>query len=268
MGQIDLAFTSKNIDPKDHILSVLIEADSFVYGVFDRHHTLVSAGVHNINLQSNVPIDVLVSDKLIVTGYYKTVISYSTKEFAHLSPLDFGSGDFGIYFNDISVGDEILSDKFTDSDVHVVFKVNKNLRQQINDILSPTSEVHVSTALGQYVYPSQSSRNIVMVSSDRLHYMSYNGGNLNMYNAYQYRTKEDFLYYLQLATDFAGIDREKDILEIGGWLDQTSDIYKLISPYYRNIQWVNMPSMSLFSKNKNHLKHHYFAIYATALCVS
>ena len=268
MGQINLAFTTKNIDPRDHILSVLIEIDSFVYGVFDKQHNLVAAGDHLIDMHNEDPFSALKEDSNINPDYYKSLVTYSTADFAHLSELDFGGGDFDAYFNNISTGDEILIDRLTDSGIHVVFPVNSNLRASLNALISPTSEIHISTAMRQYIYPSQAKNNVVLVGTDRIHYMSYNGGDLILYNAYTYRTKEDFLYYLQLATEFAGVDREVDVLEIGGWLAVDSDIYKNVSPYYRHLKWVTLPAMGLLSTDENHLKHHYFALYASAVCVS
>jgi hypothetical protein len=268
LGQINLAFTSKNIDPRDHKLSVLIETDSFVYGVFDKNNNLVAAGNHAIDLRSENPLSGIIGNKDINALYYKTLISYSTTEFAHLNELDYDGGNFEAYFNNMSSGDEIARDKFTDSGVYAVFPFNSNLRSNLKDLLSPVSEIHISTAMRQYLYPSQTKKNIVLVGSDRFHYMSYSGGDFTMYNAYTYRTKEDFLYYLQLATDFAGIDREVDTLEIGGWLGEDSDIYKSIEPYYRHIEWVTLPAMKLLSSDERHLKHHYFALYAGVLCVS
>ena len=268
MGQINLTFTTKNIDHRDHILSVLIKADSFIYGVFDKKHNLVAAGNHVIDMHSDNPLASIIADEHVNTNYYKAVVTYSTEEFVHLSELDFGGGAFEAYFNKMSLGDELLSDKFTDSEVYAVFPVNSKMKSNLNEILRPSSEIHISTALRQYIYPSHAKKNVVQVESDRLHYMSYVGGNLTMYNAYTYRTKEDFLYYLQLATDFAGLDREADVLEVGGWLDEDSDIYKYVAPYFRHIEWVALPFMELRSSDENHLKHHYFALYAGALCVS
>ena len=268
MGQINLAFTSKNIDPKDHILSVLIEADSFVYGIFDKKHDLISAGIHTIDRHSDDLLSAIRKDGQLVTGYHKAIVAYSTLEFVHLNALDFDAGDFSIYFNGLTNDDEILTDAFTHSEVKVVFPVNRKMRGQIVGLLSPYAEVHVSTAMQQHIYPSQAKRNLVLVGADIMHYMSYNGGHLSMYNAYRYRTKEDFLYYLQLASDFSGIDREVDVLEVGGWLDMGSDIYKMVSPYYKHIQWVDMARMGMSTASDDHLKHHYFALYANALCVS
>ena len=267
MGQINLAFTSKKIDPRDHILSVLIEADSFVYGVFDKKHNLVAAGDHIINMHSEDPLVEIKANRHINADYYKRLVIYSTAEFAHLSKLDFGGGDFDAYFTTMSVGDEILSDKFTDSNVHVVFSVNSDIRAKLNELINPDSELHISTALRQYIYPSKSQRNVLLVGSDRMHYMAYAGGDLILYNAYNYRTKEDFLYYLQLATDFTGIDREVDIIEVGGWLGEDSDIYKAIVPYYRHMEWVRLPFVGIDSSDESHLKHHYFSLYAGLLCV-
>ncbi len=268
MGQINLTFISKNIDPKDHILSVLIEADSFVYGVFDKQLNLVAAGDHTIDMHKQDPFADVKKDENVNVDYYKSLVVYSTEEFAHLGELDFGGGDFEAYFNDMAIGSEFLNDRLTDSGIHVVFPVDRRLRANINEIVMPSSEMHISTAMRQYIYPSHAKKNVILVGADRLHYMSYNKGGLVLYNAYTYRTKEDFLYYLQLATDFASVDREVDVLEIGGWLGVDSDIYKYISPYYRHLEWVGLSAMNLESKDEDHLKHHYFALYANALCAS
>ena len=268
MGQINLTFTTKDIDPKDHTLSVLIEMDSLVYGVFDKQNNLVASGNHTIDIDSKDPFSALIEDGNINLNYNKTLVTYSTADFVHLSELDFGGGDFDAYFNNISIGDEILSNRFTDSGIYAVFPVNSNLRSNLNALINPTLEIHISTAMRQYIYPSQAKKNVVLVGMGRIHYMSYNRGDLIMYNAYTYRTKEDFLYYLQLATEFTGMDREIDVLEMGGWLGVNSDIYKFVAPYYRHLKWVSLPEMAIISSDENHLKHHYFALYASALCVS
>jgi hypothetical protein len=99
LGQINLTFTTKNIDPKDHTLSVLIEMDSLVYGVFDKQHNLVASGNHAIDIYSKDPFSALIEDGNINLNYNKTVVTYSTADFVHLSELDFGGGDFDAYFN-------------------------------------------------------------------------------------------------------------------------------------------------------------------------
>lgn len=267
MEQINLTFNTKNIDPKDHILSVFIEADSFVYGVFDKKHKLVASANYQIDLLSDNPLAAAIQDTNLGSSYYKTIITYSSREFVHLNKQDFEAGDFEVYFNESTLGEELLTDKFTDSDVHVVYKVNTNLRRSLIALLAPSVEIHISTAMRQYIYPSQSKKYVALITSSKLHYMSYSAGQFQMYNAYAYHTKEDFLYYLQLANDFVKMDNESATLEVGGWLDRSSEMYKFVSPYYRHIDWVNQPSMTISSSNKVHQKHHFFALYASILCV-
>lgn len=267
MGQVNLTFSNKNIDPSDHILSVFIEADSFVYGIFDSQHQLVASSHHKLGLNTDRPLDAVGKDTNIHSNYKKTIITYSSKEYVHLGKLDFEAGDFEVYFDDTTINQELLTDKFTDSDVHVVFSVDNKLRQKINEILSPNEEIHVSTAMRQYIYPSQMSKNVCMLTDNKLHFMSYAKGDLKVYNSFDFRSKEDVLYYLQLVSDFAEVDKENDSLELGGWIDESSEMYKVVRPYFRNIDWVNLPYMSLASSDRNHTKHHFFALYASALCV-
>ncbi len=267
MGQVNLTFSNKNIDPKDHILSVFIETDSFVYGVFDMKQQLVASAHYSIGLNEETPFAEIEKDPNIQSNYKKTIIAYSSREFVHLNELDYKAGDFEVYFDPSTVAEELLVDKFTDSEVHIVFSVNRSIREQLIKLLEPTSEIHVSTALRQYIYPSQSNRHVALVTGNQLHYMSHLEGKLKMYNAYSYRTKEDFLYYLQLATDFTNMDRNSATLELGGWIDSTSDLYKFITPYYRHVDWVKQPSLDISSANKNHAKHHFFVLYASVLCV-
>ena len=267
MGQINLNFQSKNIDHKDHILSVFIEADSFVFGVFDKEHHLVASGHYPINENIDSPLAELDDDALLRGNYHKAIIAYSSREFVHLNRQDFEAGDFEVYFSKAATGEELLTDNFTHSEVHVVFPVKSAIRQALVKKFAPNSEIHISTAMRQHIYPSQVKRHVALVTSNKLHYMAYDKGNLNMYNAYSYRTKEDFLYFLQLASDFAKMDRESDKLEIGGWLDKTSELYNFSAPYYRHADWVKQPYMSLASDNEVHQKHHFFALYASALCV-
>lgn len=269
MGQINIDFHSKEINHFDDLtLSVLIEADSFVYGIFDQDANLINVKSYDFDFVDNNLSKIIESDDYLSQNYGKTIVVYGAKQFVHIPSDEYNQGNFHLYFDNVTKDEILLSDQFTDSNVHVVYTAPNSVVSKVDALLNPSESIHISTAMRQLVYPSQDKRNLAIWSKQKLHFIAYDQGDFKFYNGYKCRTKEDYLYFLQLATDITSMNREIDTLEIGGMLDQHSDAYTLIKPYYKYVEAMNPPYLKVASGNIDHLPHYYILLYAGALCVS
>lgn len=268
MGQIDLDFHNTISDPSDHKLSAHLESDSFVYSVFDGHNALVAHKSHRIDYHSVDPYRSIREDENLGLQYSKLVLVCSSSRFVHLDEHDYDDDHLEAYFSALSSEESLISEIITASKIRVVYPMADSIIGALQDILHPTAVVHFSSALRQYIYPSQKSRFVVVFTERKLHFMCYRDGLLQMYNAYDCRSKEDFLYYLQLATEAVSMDKNADHLELGGNIDPSSDLYKIISPYYRNIDWMHLMDSTLTTDRHDLSPHYYIPTYIGKLCVS
>lgn len=63
------------------------------------------------------------------------------------------------------------------------------------------------------------------------------GNNLLLYNAFNYRTKEDFAYYLLYVLEFVGLNPETVDLTLLGEIMKDSTVYEIAYKYLRNIRF-------------------------------
>jgi hypothetical protein len=85
---------------------------------------------------------------------------------------------------------------------------------------------------------------------------------LQLMNRYEYRTGNDFIYFVLLCCDELKINRESVDAVLLGELDIQSKIYELCYRYFRNIRFIQKPAEIHFSKAfEIYPKHLHFNLY-------
>ncbi len=67
-------------------------------------------------------------------------------------------------------------------------------------------------------------------------------GQLQFFNQFHFRTTKDFIYYLLLACDDYGLDRDQLQLTLSGDITEDSAIYKIVYKYIRHIHFAGRPA--------------------------
>ena len=82
-----------------------------------------------------------------------------------------------------------------------------------------------STASYSYVQVTEREMEIVVVSEKKLLF----------YNYFEYKSKEDFLYYLLFTLEQLNLDREKIQLRLFGQIEADDELFELCLAYIRNV---------------------------------
>lgn len=70
---------------------------------------------------------------------------------------------------------------------------------------------------------------------------------LILYNAFNYKTKEDFIYYILFTAEQLKMNPDEFHLFLSGQIDEASVLYKIVYTYVRNVHFLN---------NKLHANNH------------
>ncbi len=84
---------------------------------------------------------------------------------------------------------------------------------------------------------------------------------LKFFNLYQYKTPEDFIYYLMNVVNHLSLDQDKISFQFSGEVVPDSAIYKLAYKYLRNIQFSQRPSWVQCTTEMNFPGHFYFNLF-------
>ena len=73
------------------------------------------------------------------------------------------------------------------------------------------------------------------------------GGTLKIYNRYEYRTYQDYIYFVLLVADEMQLDRDETRAILMGEVSQDAQLYEVTHRYFRYISFVKQPADKPFS---------------------
>ncbi|MEX0315608.1 MAG: DUF3822 family protein [Allomuricauda sp.] len=135
--------------------------------------------------------------------------------------------------------DQIVYDEIAHHDIVNVYVPFTNINNYIFDLFGEfefkhSGTVMITTLLNQsrvsdepvcYVQVAEKEMEIVVVANKKL----------LLYNHFEYKTPEDFLYYLLFGLEQMDIDTEKVQLKLFGAVNEGDDIFNLCHSYVRNV---------------------------------
>lgn len=257
---IEHSFTTENIDYKNSYLSVVVEADSFCYGIFDNNFTLLEMA------KVESPFATSMHSSQVLSRKYKKKIALDKSESIHL-PL-------GIEGNDLltkhlvalphatTYSDQILDQKATSN-----FFIKRELKESLEEKNNSFELTHISTVMCHYLYPSLSKKVMLYISEKNMHICVFNAEGFRFYNQYKCIDANDFLYYLMAIYQLLELDQENTPLIISGRIDRESSIVSLIQNYFAKIEFVSPSIFKLGNTASHNNTHYYMDLYMAYLCV-
>jgi hypothetical protein len=149
-----------------------------------------------------------------------------------------------LMFNHLPVANEkIHHDQLPNLDAVNIFSIPGDLLSVLKKPYRGVPVNHFSSALIENLLIR--NKNIdeghmlfVNVRKQWLDVIVLDGRKLLFFNSFQYRTKEDFAYYLIYVLEQLGLNPEKAALVLMGEILKTSDIYNIIFKYVRNVDFI------------------------------
>ena len=77
---------------------------------------------------------------------------------------------------------------------------------------------------------------------------------LILYNSFEYKTPQDFIYYILFTAEQLQLNPENFVLKLIGKIDETDELFKICYKYIRNVSLLNIENQSNnFSEIENRL---------------
>lgn len=92
-----------------------------------------------------------------------------------------------------------------------------------------------------FVHLTESHFEIVVVQNQKLH----------LYNSFEYKTPEDFIYYILFTAEQLQLNPEHFKLELLGKISEDDELFKIAFKYIRNVSLFNQDNDSTFSVSQN-----------------
>ena len=100
-----------------------------------------------------------------------------------------------------------------------------------------------------YIHVSKSTFDIVIIKNS----------NLQFFNIFEYKTKEDFMYYVLFTLEQLDLSTEETLVSILRDMEEDSDLFRLMYTYIRNIDFLSSKN-AVFNNQKEISKHSNFIL--------
>ena len=78
---------------------------------------------------------------------------------------------------------------------------------------------------------------------------------LEFFNSFNFKTKEDFIYYVLFTSEQLQLNPEEFVLTFLGGVEKESELYDIVFKYVRNIEFLNLENDAIqhldISKHSN-----------------
>lgn len=90
---------------------------------------------------------------------------------------------------------------------------------------------------------------------------------LEFFNSFEYKSTEDFIYYLLYVMEQLSLDRESTTVKLYGQFEEKSSIYEMLYKYIRTVEIGKRPTDVKFSPVLSEIpSHYYFNLFNQHLC--
>jgi hypothetical protein len=191
------------------------------YPVLNKNYDAIEV-IHSNNLSTFVP------DALFDEEYLGSYLQYNTKVFE----TDFFTFDSLIQFQ-----------------MHCVYIPYVNMNNYFIDKFGSFDYKHASGILVSKILNlsknNEDKKMAVHVADTHFEIIIYQNQKLLFYNTFEYKTAEDFLYYILFTAEQLQLNPENFILEFLGSISEYDPTYLLTFEYVRNVSFLEVNSQNL-----------------------
>ena len=144
--------------------------------------------------------------------------------------------------------------------------------EKVKDLWPNAKMLHFSTSLIEslsinFKNKVDTKTLFVNLRKDCFDLVYFKENKLHYYNSFEFRTKEDFIYFLLISIDQLKLNPEDVNLIISGNIDKTDDTYNMIHQYIKNYSFIPRNENYGYSYVLDELKYHqYYALFNALQC--
>ncbi len=230
-----IPFENSSSTPEKHLKNV-----ESVY----KSEDLLEKNYDSVNISHVNNLSALVPKPLFDPNYIQNYIKYSSKT----------------YKNDYIVYDEIENHDMFNVFIPFVNINNFLLKKYGSFEYKHFSSILIENLMNTYKF-SERPHFFVDLHSNHFEIVAIADNKLVLYNSFEYKTKEDFIYYILFTAEQLNFNPEKFELVLSGKINKEDEFYKIAYNYIRNISLLeNRSKYSFSSAFSEDIKREYYTL--------
>jgi len=258
---------------KNYRLSIQLSLDGFSFCVFDTDRNKFS-GIEaylfpegsTALVTNNIIVELIQKSDWLKLPFQETSIIFETEKSTLIpAPLfdDEHAADYLRLNHHLDFGDKIVFDRLSNLGAVNVFSIPENLLLTLRRFF-PGAPVHHSTSSlieNLLILNKNSDEGSVIFACLRtasIDLLVLDGRNLVFSNAFNYKAKEDCVYFLIYVMEQLNLNPEKTSVTFFGEVSKTSPLFDLTRKYVRNVAFGKRTQDYNYSYALDEIPEHYY----------
>lgn len=256
-------------------LSIQVNLNGLSFCILNRTTNTIEF-LNNILFRNKLnPFDVLnrlkteLSANSVFSDTFDTVTIIHQNELSTLVPKKLydenNKADYLKFNTKILKTDFITQDDIAANESVNVYIPYININNYIFETFGEFIYKHSSTVLIDAVMQKTSYDNASVylhVNSSMIEITVVQNGQLQLFNVFEYHSKEDFIYYVLFVFEQLNLNVETTVAHLSGTIDKNDELYNLLYTYIRHVEFEKLNFNYKFSENidVDKLHHHYLIL--------
>ena len=260
-------------DSENYKLSIQVSLDGFSFCIFNEAQnkflSIESNTLHNVKNTDDFCIifeDFFQKHPWLNLSYKRVNILFESPKSTLIPTPLFDAKEEKNYTKlnfTFSDDQKIRTDKLVNVDAYKLYTVPKQIIDLLNRLfpgyyLFSHAGILIESLLILNKNQPVHKRCYVNVRNSYLDIIITEGRKLLYYNAFNYKTKEDFIYYLIFVLDQLKLNPEEIELVLSGCIDKNSKLFEIVYKYVRNITFPPLTDSFNYSYIFNDIPSHYY----------
>ncbi len=166
----------------------------------------------------------------------------------------------------------IVNDTLRNNEAINIYYLPNMVVEKVKDFWPNVKILHFSTALIESLsinFKNKVDQKTIFVNlrNDCFDIVYFKENKLSYYNSFDFRTKEDFIYFLLITIDQLSLNPEDVNLILSGLIDKVDDCYRMVHQYIKNYSFIARNDNFSYSYILDELhSHQYFALFNAMQC--
>ncbi len=157
-----------------------------------------------------------------------------------------------VFFDEKEIAPYTAFNPIMDGEASFIFEVPEPINDLLKSKFNAIGHYHSGSVLIEKLRKeglAKSDGLFINIQAESVEIVFFDGsGSLRIYNRYDYKAYQDYIYFVLLVADEMGINREEVKAVLMGEVSQDSQLYEITYRYFRNIVFVNQPGDIHFSR--------------------
>ncbi len=214
-------------------------------------------------------LQTFISNEPLLSQSFDSVLVLFQNELSNFVPDKFfdeeNTADYLKFSSKIIKTDFISYDILKDHATVNVFVPYMNINNYLFEVYGEFEYKHASTILLEQILKTEEGSTVdkMYINVEPFHFemVVTKKGEFQLYNTFEYFTKEDFIYFILFNVEQLKLDPETLTVKLSGKIAKEDVLYQLLFKYIRFVEF-NQPSKLYTYKDtlENYSKHHYSLI--------